>query len=240
MAVRLREISTRAPQGRDKDKSKAELVQLKAELEVLQYDLFAHSKDSVLVVLQGLDASGKDGAIKNVFSGMNPMGISVKAFKKPSEEEAKHDYLWRVHKEAPEKGMIKIFNRSHYEDILVPGVEKWIDAGEIKERMKHLNAFEALLKSTGTHILKFYLHCSDEERLQRLQERQTDPRKKWKYNDGDMQVFEKRREYTEMYERIFADCSKAVKWHIVPSDQNWWKEHYIATEMVKLLRKLTR
>ena len=240
MAVRIREISSRAPQGRDKDKTKAELAQLKAELEVLQYDLYARGRDAVLVVLQGLDASGKDGAIKNVFSGMNPMGVSVKAFKKPSEEEQKHDYLWRVHKEAPEKGMIKVFNRSHYEDILVPGVEKWIAPAEVKERLKHMNAFEALLKSTGTHMLKFYLHCSDQERLSRLQERISDPRKRWKYNEGDMQVYEKRKEYTEMYERIFDDCSRPVKWHIVPSDQNWWKEYYIALELVRLLRKITR
>lgn len=240
MAIRLKEISPRAPKGMDKEKTKAELARLKAELEILQYDLYAQGKYAVLVVLQGLDASGKDGAIKNVFSGMNPMGISVKAFKKPSEEEMKHDYLWRVHKEVPEKGMVKIFNRSHYEDILVPGVEKWITPAQVDTRLKQLNAFESLLKSTGTHILKFYLHCSDEERLERLHERQSDPRKQWKYNEGDMQVYMKRKEYLDMYERIFAGCSRPVKWHIVASDQNWWKEYYIASEVAALLRKLTR
>lgn len=238
MKIKLNHISSLPPQNMKKEDCKEDLKNWSKELDILQNRLIAQSKHAVLIILQGLDASGKDGAIKSVFSGFNPMGIAVKAFKKPSEEELKHDYLWRVHHSAPQRGMIKIFNRSHYEDILVPSVENWIDDSQINLRYKQISNFEQYLIENHTHILKFYLHCSDEERLSRLEERKTDPEKFWKYNEGDMLVYEKREVYKEVYEQIFEHTSEPVPWQIVPSDKNWYKEWFIAHEVRKLLSQL--
>jgi PPK2 family polyphosphate:nucleotide phosphotransferase len=234
----LKDIDTRAPKDLDKKETKDKTIAIHEELKELQNLLYAEGKHSVLIVLQGLDASGKDGAIRNVFTGMNPQGIVVKSFKAPTEEELEHDFLWRIHKHTPAKGMVHIFNRSHYEDILVTRVHKWCDDETAKQRMKAINTFEKLLeKHNSTHILKFYMHISQEEQQQRLSERLEDPSKMWKYNPNDHKEAKLWDSYREVYEDCFENCSD-IPWHVVPADQNWYKEYTIATELHKLLKGL--
>lgn len=227
--IKLADISTRAPEELDKKETKEKLDKVLEELDELQNLLYAESKHALLIVLQGMDASGKDGVIRNVFGSLNPQGIHVTSFKVPTEEELSHDFLWRVHKVAPAKGHMAIFNRSHYEDILVTRVHKWCDDETARKRMKAINQFENLLaEHNNTTILKFYLHVSKEEQAERLQERLTDPRKQWKYNERDFKEADLRQDYQRMYEECFEHCS-AVPWTIVPADQNWYKEFTIAT-----------
>jgi PPK2 family polyphosphate:nucleotide phosphotransferase len=236
--VRLKEISTRAPEGWDKAEIKKKTEKILEELDELQNLLYAEHKHSVLAVIQGMDGSGKDGVIRNVFGQMNPQGVTVKSFKVPTEEEFAHDFLWRVHQAAPSKGMIQIFNRSHYEDILVTRVHKWCDDETARKRMDAINAFEELLqKHNNTHILKFYLHVSPEEQQQRLTERLHDPAKMWKYNEKDLEEAKLWNLYMEMYEDCFNNCNKPA-WTIVPSDQNWVKEYTIASQLRDLLAGL--
>lgn len=236
--VKLSAISTRAPRKLDKEKTKAKTEQILVELDELQNLLIAEAKHSLLVIIQGMDASGKDGAIRDVFGSLNPMGVSVKSFKAPTAEELSHDFLWRVHEAAPAKGMIRIFNRSHYEDVLVTRVHGFCDDATAEQRLKAINDFEELLvKHNSTHILKFYLHISPEEQQQRLQERTHDPRKMWKYNENDFAEAKLWKKYMQYYEQCFNTCNK-VPWHIVPSDQNWYKEFVIATTVYETLKKL--
>lgn len=226
--IKLKDFDTRAPKGLDKDKTKNDLLALSAELDELQNLLYAEGKHSVLIVLQGMDASGKDGLVRSVFSSVNPNGVQVHSFKVPTEKELSHDFLWRVHKVVPAKGMIHIFNRSHYEDILVTRVHGIIDDETAKRRIDAINDFEELLtKHNNTHILKFYLHVSQEEQHERLTERLQIPRKMWKYNSRDFEESTKWDTYMEYYEEAFNECGK-VPWHIVPADQNWYKAYYVA------------
>ncbi len=235
----LQSISTRAPKGFEKDKTRLETQQLLNRLQELQSVLFAENKWSVLIVLQGLDASGKDGSVKAVFSGVNPMGCNVTAFKKPTEEEYAHDFLWRVHRHAPRKGMIHIFNRSHYEDVLVPRVHGWMKPKQIKQRYAHINAFEKLLaEDNNTIILKFYLHLSKEEQHLRFEERVENPEKRWKYQPADLQESAHWDKYIQAFEDIFKGCGKDFPWHIVPADQNWYRNYVIAKTIVERLEKL--
>ena len=236
--ISLSALSTLPPAGADKSDHEEMTRALIEELGELQNVLFAQGKYSLLVVLQGMDASGKDGVIREVFSGVNPMGCRVKGFKKPTEEEMKHDFLWRVHKEVPEKGMIQIFNRSHYEDVVIQKVHQWVDADTIRRRYDHINAFERLLAENGTRVLKFYLHISQKEQHERLQERLSDPRKMWKYNANDLEESKRWPDYMEAYEAAFAHCGADVPWHIIPSDKNWYKEYLIAKTIVETLRGL--
>jgi len=236
--IKLSEISTTAPRKLEKDEVKEETKRLLEELDELQNLLYAQRKYSVLVVLQGMDASGKDGAVRNVLGQMNPLGVQVQPFKAPTEEETAHDFLWRIHRHAPAKGMIQVFNRSHYEDILIQRVHKWIDDKTAYKRMEAINNFEKLLtEHNNTQILKFYLHISQEEQIQRLQERTTDPHKMWKYNAKDLVEAKLWKEYRKMYEDAFEHCSD-VPWIIVPSDQNWYKEHIIAKTLRDTLKGL--
>ncbi len=182
--INLSKISTRAPKEFDKQKTKENMPAILEELDELQNLLFAQQKHAVLVVIQGMDASGKDGLIKNVFGSLNPQGVAVKSYKAPVAEELSHDFLWRIHNYAPQKGMIRIFNRSHYEDILITRVHKWCDDETAGKRMVAINNFEnLLLEHNDTQVLKFYLHVSKEEQQERLTERTTNLRKQWKYND---------------------------------------------------------
>jgi PPK2 family polyphosphate:nucleotide phosphotransferase len=234
----LSEISTRAPNDIDRKQTKEKTIGLIEELRELQNLLYAENKHAVLVILQGPDASGKDGVIRNIFSYMNPMGVDVMSFKKPTEEELSHDFIWRVHRHAPPKRMMHIFNRSHYEDILITRVYKWCDDEMARKRMQAINDFERLLQEqNNTHILKFYLHISQEEQHQRLEERMKDPKKMWKYNPGDLKESKRWDKYRKMYEDCFANCMNPP-WIIVPSDQNWYKEFVIASRLVDLLKGL--
>lgn len=234
----LKDISTRAPKDFDKAETKEKMLKMHEEFSELQNLLFASNKYSLLVVIQGLDASGKDGAIRNVFNSTNPQGVAVVSYKVPTEEEYAHDFLWRIHKNSPRKGMIQIFNRSHYEDVLVTRVHKWCDDATADARMRAINDFEHLLKKhNNTHILKFYLHVSKEEELERLKERIDDPGKMWKYNEKDFAEVELYDEYHKMYEDCFEKCND-VPWTIVPSDQNWYKEYVMLKTIVETLRSL--
>lgn len=234
--IKLSKISTRAPKELEKEKTKVLTSGILKELNELQNLLYAESKHSLLVILQGMDASGKDGVIRNVFGAFNPQGVSVHSFKVPTEEELSHDFLWRIHKVAPAKGMIQIFNRSQYEDVLVTRVHKWCDDATAKKRMKSINAFEELItEHNGTRILKFYLHVSAEEQQERLQERITNPAKQWKYNERDFAEAKLRDQYIEMYEDCFENCNE-VPWIIVPADQNWYKEYVVASTLLDALK----
>lgn len=207
-------------------------------MDELQNLLFAESKHSVLIVIQGMDGSGKDGTIRDVFGRLNPQGVTVRSFKAPVAEELSHDFLWRIHQHTPAKGFIQIFNRSHYEDILVTRVHKWCTDKLAKERMKAINDFEELLsKHNDTHILKFYLHVSPEEQQKRLKERIADAKKQWKYNQEDFKEAKLWSLYMKAYEDCFRYCSK-VPWHIIPADQNWYKDYLVATALHKLLKGL--
>jgi PPK2 family polyphosphate:nucleotide phosphotransferase len=236
--TKLKSIDTRAPKKFAKEATKHELEKLKFRIEELQNLLYAEGKHALLVILQGMDAAGKDGTVKNVFDAVNPLGCRVVPFKKPTELEMKHDFLWRVHANVPEKGMIYIFNRSHYEDVLIQKVHKWVDDNTIKQRYAHINNFEKLLVESGTVILKFYLHISPEEQLERLQERMSDKTKMWKYNDQDLKERELWNDYMDAYEQAIDNCSEAVNWEVVPADQNWYKEYYVAKRVVEELEKL--
>ena len=236
--IKLSQIDTRAPGDLDKKEIKEKTQKILSDLDELQNLLFAENKHAVLIVLQGMDGSGKDGAIKNVFGHLNPQGVNVKSFKVPTEEEASHDFLWRVHHDAPAKGTIQIFNRSHYEDILVTRVHGWCDDATAKKRMKAINDFEQLLQvHNRTHILKFYLHISPDEQHQRLSERIKDPAKMWKYNENDFKEAKLWSIYQQMYEDCFENCNKP-SWIIVPADQNWYKEYIITYKLRELLKSL--
>ncbi len=236
--IKLNDIDTRAPKDLDKQATKEKNIKITDELNELQNLLYAEGKHSVLIVIQGMDASGKDGVIRNVFGKLNPQGVIVKSFKAPTAEELSHDFLWRVHSHAPAKGMIQLFNRSHYEDILITRVHKWCDDETAKKRMKAINDFEKLLaEHNSTIILKFYLHISPEEQQSRLQERVKDPAKQWKYNENDFTEAKLWKEYMAMYEDCFENCSD-IPWTVVPADQNWYKEHIIAKKLFDALEDL--
>lgn len=236
--MKLSDISTRAPKDIDKDEAKSHTQEILKDLNELQNLLFAEGRHAVLVVIQAMDAGGKDGAIKNVFGSLNPQGVMVKSFKQPTAEELSHDFLWRIHAHAPAKGMMQVFNRSHYEDVLVTRVHKWCDEETIYKRMKAINDFEKLLaEHNDTLILKFYLHVSREEQDERLKERVNDPRKQWKYNANDFAEARLYDEYHKAYEDCFARCNN-IPWNIVPSDQNWYKEYTIAGILRDALQSL--
>ncbi|HVE60889.1 MAG TPA: PPK2 family polyphosphate kinase [Chitinophagaceae bacterium] len=235
---RLSSISTRAPKDVDKKTVKEETVKLLEQLNELQNLLYAERKHSVLIILQGLDASGKDGVIRNVLGQMNPQGVKVQSFKAPSDEELNHDFLWRIHEHVPAKGMIQIFNRSQYEDVLITRVHKWCDDETAQKRFDAINQFEELLMlHNSTQILKFYLHISQEEQQERLKERIDNPTKNWKYNPNDKKEAKHWDDYMQVYEDVFEHCS-VVPWTIVPADQNWYKENLIAKKLVETLNAL--
>lgn len=237
-AIKLKKISTRAPKSINKKKTKDQTDAMLSELDDLQNLLYAEGKHAILIVLQGMDASGKDGAIREVFGKLNPQGVMVKSYKAPTEEELSHDFLWRIHAHTPAKGMIQVFNRSHYEDILVTRVHKWCDDATARKRMEAINDFEKLLTlHNNTQILKFYLHISPGEQMERLKERTTNPKKMWKYNEKDMEEAKQWNEYMKMYEECFSQCNY-VPWHIIPSDQNWYKEYLITKKVYDTLKGL--
>jgi PPK2 family polyphosphate:nucleotide phosphotransferase len=234
----LNDISTKAPKEFDKKQTKEETLKLLKELNELQNLLYAETKHSVLVILQGMDASGKDGAIKKVLGQLNPQGVIVTPFKTPTEEEMKHDFLWRVHQHTPAKGMIAVFNRSHYEDVLITRVHEWCDDATAQKRFEAINDFEELLVlHNSTQIFKFYLHISREEQQERFTDRMDDPAKQYKYNEKDFKEAELWDRYMQMYEDVFENCS-ATPWTIVPADQNWYKEYIIARTLVNGLKEL--
>ncbi len=235
--IKLSEITTRAPEGYEKEDIKRKTERMARRIGELQHIMFAEKKHSLLVVMQGMDASGKDGAARKVFQECNPTGIDAFPFRKPTEEEFAHDFLWRIHKRAPVKGLIQIFIRSHYEDVLIQRVHKWIDEDKVTARIKSINDFETLLQSdNNTSILKFYMHISPERQKEKLQERIDEPTKHWKHNDDDWKEREHWKEYMFAYEEAINRCT--VPWIIVPVDQRWYRDYFIAEKVLETMESL--
>lgn len=216
------------------EEARAGLLADASEIDKLQDRLYAEGKRSLLVILQGMDTSGKDGTIRGVFNTTGPLGVSVTAFRKPSEEELAHDFLWRAHIAAPRRGTIGIFNRSHYEDVLVVKVRRFAPAKEIDKRYDHINAFEKMLTENGTTVLKFMLHISKKEQKERLQERLDDPKKHWKFNPGDLDDRKLWSDFQDAYATMLERCSTDwAPWYVIPADKKWARNAAIA----KIVRK---
>jgi PPK2 family polyphosphate:nucleotide phosphotransferase len=225
--------------GHDKDEAAATVARDIDRLADLQERLWAEHKQRVLIVLQGIDASGKDGTIKHVMSGFNPLGVKVTAFGVPSEVELAHDYLWRVHQVVPASGEIAVFNRSHYEDVLVVRVHSFVDEPVWSRRFDQINAWEAMLAASGTTIIKCFLHISADEQLERFRERYEDPTKRWKFKMGDLAEREHWAEYMTAYEDVLARCSTDVApWYIVPANRKWFRNLAIGSIVADTLEDL--
>ena len=234
----INDISSNAPEGIKKSEANKELMKLHKQLFTLQNLFYVEGKHSLLIILQGMDTSGKDGTIRQVFSCINPQGCRVKSFKTPTEEEKLHDFLWRIYANLPEKRMIQIFNRSHYEDILFPVVHGLLDKKEIAERHAMINKLEEHLQKNGTIILKFFLHISKEEQHKRLEKRLTNPEKKWKYNAGDKKEAKKWHDYMDAYQNVLDGCGKHNPWIVVPADNKWYRNYLVANTIVEILENL--
>ncbi|MBE0652428.1 MAG: polyphosphate kinase [Bacteroidales bacterium] len=224
-------------EGLDKDQVKKETKEILKEIGELQYKMFAEQKNSLLIVLQGIDASGKDGLTRGLLNYCNPVGISTKSFKKPTPEEYAHDFLWRVHQHCPPKGFIQVFIRSHYEDILVPTVEKLFPPELIEERYHLINNFEKLITHNGTRVLKFFLNVSKDVQEERLKERIENKRKHWKHSDGDWDTRKKFDQYMEVYKSILTRCN-ATSWYIIPADTNWQKLYFVSKVVLDALKSM--
>jgi PPK2 family polyphosphate:nucleotide phosphotransferase len=220
----------------DKEVGRARIAELNARLEELQEALYAQGRHRLLVVLQAMDAGGKDGTIRTVFDGVNPQGVRVANFKKPTAPELAHDFLWRIHPHAPGIGEIAIWNRSHYEDVLVARVHGLVAKERWQQRYDHIRAFEALLADEGTTIRKFFLHISKDEQRQRLQERIDDPKKRWKWSDGDLDERRLWDDYQLAYQdAIAATSTDAAPWYVVPADRNWFRDLVVSEVLVEAL-----
>ncbi len=223
-----------------KEKKGRKLFQeLNERLEALQELLYAEHKHKVLIVLQAMDTGGKDGVIRRVFEGVNPQGVRVVSFKQPTPDELDHDFLWRVHRHVPGRGEMVIFNRSHYEDVLVVRVHKLVPDEVWSKRYAQINDFERMLAEEGTLILKFFLHISLAEQKQRLQERLDDPTKRWKFNPGDLDERKLWPKYMQAYEDAISKTSTAwAPWYIVPSDRKWYRDLVVCLAIVSALEGL--
>jgi PPK2 family polyphosphate:nucleotide phosphotransferase len=212
---------------------------LKEELRELQKVLYAQSKHRVLVVVQAMDTGGKDGCVKNVFSGIDPQGIRVQAFKKPAEEELAHDFLWRIHKHVPRNGGMVIFNRSHYEDIIAVRVKKIFPDEVWKRRQRHVLEFERMLAEEGTTIVKLFLHISKDEQKKRLESRLANPAKHWKFNPDDLADRALWSDFMKGYEEVISKTSTDLApWYIIPADRKWYRDLVVAQIMVNTLKGL--
>ncbi len=239
--VNLEEVDpgdTGAYKGTEQDAEKI-METLNGELEVLQERLYAEHKHPILIILQGMDTCGKDGTIEHVFEGVNPQGMQVANFKVPTPNELDHDYIWRIHQRTPAKGEIVIFNRSHYEDVLVVRVHELVADKVWQRRYQHINNFEHMLTDEGTTILKFFLHISKEEQKQRLLDRLNEPDKLWKFNPGDLKERDLWGKYMKAYEDALEETSTDwAPWHIIPADHKWFRNLVIASTLVKTLKDL--
>lgn len=237
--VRLKDYDPDYTEGLKKEEALALEAALEKRLAELQDKLFAQSKKALLVVFQAMDAGGKDGAIKKVFDSVNPQGVRAASFKVPTPVELAHDFLWRIHQVVPPKGYIGIFNRSHYEDVLVVRVNEIVPRGVWEKRYDMINAFERLLAENGTTILKFYLHISKDEQKDRLQARLDDPEKRWKFSVGDLPVRERWDDYMAAYEDVFTRCNTDdAPWHIVPANKKWYRDLVITRTIVGAMEKM--
>ncbi|HEX6810057.1 MAG TPA: polyphosphate kinase 2 family protein [Planctomycetota bacterium] len=239
--LRLKDRDPRGTPGFDGDKDAARLAlaKLNAHLEEQQEALYAQGQHRLLVVLQAMDAGGKDGTIRSVFDGVNPQGVKVACFKQPTSTELAHDFLWRVHPHTPARGEIAIWNRSHYEDVLITRVHDLCDERCWRARFEHIAAFEKMLADEGTTIRKFFLHISKDEQRQRLQERIDDPKKRWKWSARDLAEREHWDDYQEAYEDALAATStKQAPWFVIPADRNWFRNLAVSEILVETLGAL--
>ena len=231
----------RATPGFDggKAEGRQRVAELNARIEELQERLYAEGRQRLLVVLQAMDAGGKDGTIRSVFDGVNPQGVKVACFKKPTAKEASHDFLWRVHPHAPAAGEIAIWNRSHYEDVLIVRVHGLIDEQRWQQRYRHIRNFERMLHDEGTTIVKLFLHISKDEQRERLQERIDNPDKRWKWSPSDLDE----RAHWHDYQSAFADAlaatsTKQAPWFVVPADRNWYRNLVVSEILVETLEAM--
>lgn len=239
--IRLSDWDTRETSlwKKNKEDAKTELVKINAEIEKLQELLFAERKHKLLIVLQAMDTGGKDGVIRSVFDGVNPSGVRVASFKVPTQIEIDHDYLWRIHQQTPAKGEIVIFNRSHYEDVLVVRVHNLVEKEIWSARYDQINAFEKILYEEGTTIIKFFLHISKDEQKERLQERIDVPEKRWKFSSGDLKERLLWDDYQKAYEDVLQKTSTSyAPWYLIPSDRNWYRDYLIGTILLEKLKSL--
>ena len=213
----------------NREEATPRFLELRQRLFDLQERLYAEHKRSLLLVFQAMDTGGKDGAMENLLTGINPAGISVASFKAPSAEELSHDFLWRIHAQTPKRGHIGVFNRSHYEDVLVTRVHGLIDDKTAKQRFEDINNFESMLTNNGTRILKFFLHISKEEQAERLQARLDDPTKNWKFDPNDLKERARWTDYQTVYEDALRHCSpEHAPWFVIPANQKWARDLAIA------------
>lgn len=238
--VKLAKIDpTSAGEFASHKKAAAEIQSQVERMDRLQYLLYADANQSLLIVLQGLDAAGKDGTIRHLFSGMNPQGTSVASFKEPSHVELAHDFLWRVHSQAPAKGEVVIFNRSHYEDVLVVRVHKLVPRAVWSKRYKLINEFERMLTANSTRILKFFLHISPEEQLARFKQRLDDPTRQWKISESDYSERLLWPKYTDAYEEALERTStEHAPWFIIPSNHKWFRDLAISTIVADTMEEM--
>ena len=217
----------------DKKSAKERIRENTSRTADLAYRLYAENQQAILLVLQGMDTAGKDGTIRTVLSGVNPQSCQIVPFKQPSHEERDHDFLWRIHKAVPRKGNIGIFNRSHYEDVLVVRVHELVPESEWITRYDRINAFEKLLSESGTKVVKCFLHISKEEQRERLQARLDDPRKRWKFSTGDLAERKLWDGYQEAYEHALNRCNTVhAPWHVIPSDRKWYR-NLVVSELLR-------
>jgi PPK2 family polyphosphate:nucleotide phosphotransferase len=238
--VRLRKRDPNATFNvHDKEEGKLELERLTLELSELQRVLYAEGKHSVLVVLQAMDTGGKDGTIRHVFGPLNPQGVQVSSFKTPTAEELAHDFLWRIHSKTPKKGMIRIFNRSHYEDVLITRVHNLVPRKEIEARYDQINAFEKHLVDNGTTILKFCLNISKDEQKERLEARLARPDKNWKFSSADVEERKLWNDYQRAYEKALSKCSTPwAPWFVIPANRKWYRNYAISRIVLESLEGL--
>ena len=230
--------STKGAPG-DKKATEAASLELNRELSELQERLWAENRRSLLVVLQAMDAGGKDGAIRKVFGGVNPQGCRVTSFKAPSEEELAHDFLWRINKATPRKGEIGIFNRSHYEDVLIVRVHDLVPKKVWSKRYAIINSFEANLAASGTTIVKFFLHISKEEQAERFRKRLENPEKHWKFRSADLDERKHWDEYQAAFEDALTKTSTDVApWYVIPADHKWYRDWALLSVLVETVRAM--
>ena len=224
---------------KDKEEANGETEKNIARMAELQEIMYAEEKHALLIILQAMDAAGKDGTIKKVMSGVNPQGCRVTSFKVPTPEELSHDFLWRLHKQVPPRGYIGLFNRSHYEDVLVVRVHQLVPEKVWRSRYEHINNFEKLLADSGVTILKFFLHISKDEQKERLQKRLDNKSKNWKFNAGDLKERDRWDDYMAAYEDAINKCNTPwAPWHVVPANKKWYRNLAISERIVEALESL--
>ena len=237
--IKLDEFDPRYDSGMEKEEALAEMQGHLAAIDKLTYRLYAENRRSVLLVLQGMDTSGKDGTIRHVFAGVDPQACQIASFKQPTTLELAHDFLWRIHQQAPRRGNIGIFNRSHYEDVIVVRVHELVPEKEWRGRYDQINAFEKLLWDSSTTIIKCYLHISREEQRERLEARLKDPEKRWKFNLGDLEERKLWPEYQKASEDALTKCNtEYAPWYIVPADRKWHRNLIVSRILRETLERL--